>query len=77
MKREQIQKESWGYTSTSIRYWNAFRSLNLNELPMDIVYEWISEDVVRKQTMLTCAVSPAQKSPCGLLHRVRRTEERE
>jgi len=43
---------------------------------MDIVYRWINEGVVYKQMMLACAVSPAQKSPCGLLHMVRRTEER-
>ena len=46
MKCEKVRAGSGGYTSTSIRYWNAFRSLNLNELPMDIVYRWIRENVV-------------------------------
>ena len=65
------------YTITSKRYWNAFKSLNLNELPIDIVYRWNEVIVVCKSTVLTCAVSPAQKRPFGLLHKVRRTEGRE
>ena len=58
-------------------YWNAFKSLKLNELPMDIVWELIREVIVHKEVMLTCAVSPAQRSPFGLLHEARRTEVRE
>ena len=44
---------------------------------MDIVYSLlIRVSGVCRLMVLTCAVSPAQKSPFGLLHKVRRTEER-
>lgn len=39
MEREQVQEGALVHGNTSIRYWNAFRSLNLNELPIDIVYK--------------------------------------
>jgi hypothetical protein len=37
MDCEQVQEGLLGNAGTSTRYWKAFRSLNLNELPMDIV----------------------------------------
>ena len=35
---KEQREEVFGDDGTSIRYWKDFRSLNLNELPMDMVY---------------------------------------
>ena len=45
---EQAWEGGWEWTGTSMWYWNAFKSLNLNELPMDIVWELIREAIVHK-----------------------------
>ena len=71
---EQALKRVLENAVTSIRCWKAFKSLNLNELPMDMVYTQLRGGAVRKlKKKLTCAVSPAQKSPLVLLHNVRST----
>ena len=57
MKCKQVHEGSQGH-ATSILYWNAFKSLNLNELPMDIVYGQIREGVIPKLISDLC--SPAQ-----------------
>ena len=38
MDCEQALEGALENNGTSVRYWKDFRSLNLNELPMDMVY---------------------------------------